>query len=83
MDTREVVARFEAQSTDAGDGRPPNIASVLDGGPAETGRPYFVMELVKGIPSRTPASRAERWKLISGDSKSGVWSHSSMPRIFR
>ena len=60
MDTREVVARFEAERQALAMMEHPNIASVFDGGATETGRPYFVMELVKGIPSRTPASRAER-----------------------
>ncbi len=50
MDTREVVARFEAERQTLAMMDHPNIASVFDGGATETGRPYFVMELVKGIP---------------------------------
>jgi serine/threonine protein kinase len=50
MDTKEVVARFEAERQALAMMDHPNIASVFDGGATETGRPYFVMELVKGIP---------------------------------
>jgi len=49
MDTREVVARFEAERQALALMDHPNIAKVLDGGATETGRPYFVMELVRGI----------------------------------
>lgn len=50
MDTREVVARFEAERQALAMMEHPNIARVFDGGATDTGRPYFVMELVKGIP---------------------------------
>ena len=50
MDTKQVVARFEAERQALAMMNHPNIARVLDGGATETGRPYFVMELVKGIP---------------------------------
>ncbi len=50
MDTKEVVARFEAERQALAMMDHPNIASVFDGGATATGRPYFVMELVKGIP---------------------------------
>ena len=50
MDTREVIARFEAERHTLALMDHPNIAKVLDAGTTETGRPYFVMELVKGIP---------------------------------
>jgi serine/threonine protein kinase len=50
MDTREVVARFEAERQALALMDHPNIARVLDGGTTEAGRPYFVMELVKGTP---------------------------------
>ena len=49
MDTREVVARFEAERQALAMMDHPNIARVFDGGATEQGRPYFVMELVKGI----------------------------------
>jgi serine/threonine protein kinase len=48
MDTKQVVARFEAERQALAMMDHPNIARVLDGGCTETGRPYFVMELVKG-----------------------------------
>jgi tetratricopeptide (TPR) repeat protein len=50
MDTRQVVVRFEAERQALALMDHPNIAHVFDGGTTETGRPYFVMELVKGIP---------------------------------
>ncbi|MBL9171893.1 MAG: protein kinase [Verrucomicrobiales bacterium] len=49
MDTQQVVARFEAERQALAMMDHPNIAKVLDAGATETGRPYFVMELVKGI----------------------------------
>ena len=50
MDTGQVVARFEAERQALALMDHPNIAKVLDAGATEQGRPYFVMELVKGIP---------------------------------
>jgi serine/threonine protein kinase len=50
MDTKQVVARFEAERQALALMDHPNIAKVLDGGATETGRPYFVMELVQGVP---------------------------------
>jgi serine/threonine protein kinase/tetratricopeptide (TPR) repeat protein len=50
MDSRAVLARFEAERQALALMDHPNIAKVLDGGTAEDGRPYFVMELVKGLP---------------------------------
>ena len=49
MDTREVLARFEAERQALAVMNHPHIAKILDGGATQTGRPYFVMELVKGI----------------------------------
>ena len=49
MDTRAVIARFEAERQALALMDHPNIARVLDAGATETGRPYFVMELVRGI----------------------------------
>ncbi len=49
MDTKNVVARFEAERQALALMDHPNIAKVLDAGATETGRPFFVMELVKGI----------------------------------
>jgi serine/threonine protein kinase len=50
MDSRQVVARFEAERHALAMMDHPNIARVLDAGTTDTGRPYFVMELVKGVP---------------------------------
>jgi len=50
MDTRQVVARFEAERQALALMDHPNIARVLDGGATADGRPYFVMELVRGEP---------------------------------
>jgi tetratricopeptide (TPR) repeat protein/tRNA A-37 threonylcarbamoyl transferase component Bud32 len=50
MDTREVVARFEAERQALALMDHQSIAHVLDGGSTESGRPYFVMELVDGTP---------------------------------
>jgi len=49
MDTKQVIARFEAERQALAIMDHPNIAKVLDAGATETGRPYFVMELVKGV----------------------------------
>jgi serine/threonine protein kinase len=49
MDTKAVVARFEAERQALAMMDHPNIAKVLDAGTTETGRPYFIMELVRGI----------------------------------
>jgi serine/threonine protein kinase len=50
MDSREVLARFEAERQALAMMDHPNIARVLDAGATADGRPYFVMELVKGVP---------------------------------
>jgi serine/threonine protein kinase len=50
MDTRQVIARFEAERQALALMDHPNIARVLDAGATESGRPYFVMELVRGVP---------------------------------
>jgi len=50
MDTRQVVARFEAERQALAMMDHPHIAKVLDAGATQTGRPYFVMELVRGDP---------------------------------
>ena len=49
MDTKQVVARFEAERQALAMMDHPNIAKVLDAGTTDLGRPYFVMELVRGI----------------------------------
>jgi WD40 repeat protein/serine/threonine protein kinase len=50
MDSKQVIARFEAERQALALMEHPNIAKVLDAGTTATGRPYFVMELVKGVP---------------------------------
>jgi eukaryotic-like serine/threonine-protein kinase len=67
MDTKEVIARFEAERQAVALMDHPNIAKVHDGGATESGRPFFVMELVRGLPitrycddaKLTPAQRLE------------------------
>jgi hypothetical protein len=59
MDTKQVIARFEAERQALALMDHVNIARVLDAGATDTGRPYFVMELVKGPqPDDTGAPRA-------------------------
>jgi serine/threonine protein kinase/tetratricopeptide (TPR) repeat protein len=70
MDTRQVIARFEAERQALAMMDHPNIAKVLDAGTTETGRPYFVMELVKGVPitrycDEKQLSLRERLKLFT------------------
>src|SRR5262245_37266151 len=50
MDSKQVIARFEAERQALALMDHPNIAKVLDGGTTPSGRPYFVMDLVKGVP---------------------------------
>jgi serine/threonine protein kinase/WD40 repeat protein len=50
MDSRQVIARFEAERQALALMDHPNIAHVFDGGATQAGRPYFVMELVRGLP---------------------------------
>jgi serine/threonine protein kinase/tetratricopeptide (TPR) repeat protein len=53
MDTRQVIARFEAERQALAMMDHPNIAKVLDAGTMDSGHAYFVMELVKGVPITT------------------------------
>jgi eukaryotic-like serine/threonine-protein kinase len=69
MDTKSVIARFEAERQALALMDHPNIAKVLDAGATETGRPYFVMELVRGIKiteycDQNKLSTSERLKLF-------------------
>jgi serine/threonine protein kinase len=50
MDSKEVIARFESERQALAMMDHPHIAKVLDGGTTDSGRPYFVMELVRGLP---------------------------------
>lgn len=58
MDSKQVVARFEAERQALALMDHPNIARVLDGGTTPEGRPYFVMELVRGLPVTDYCDRA-------------------------
>lgn len=49
MDTKNVIARFDAERQALALMEHPNIAKVLEAGATETGRPYFVMELIRGV----------------------------------
>src|SRR5262249_3319829 len=53
MDSRQVIARFEVERQALALMDHPHIAKVLDANATESGRPYFVMELVKGVPITT------------------------------
>jgi WD40 repeat protein len=69
MDTRSVIARFEAERQALALMDHPNIARVIDAGATETGRPFFVMELVRGIKitdycDQNNLSTAERLRLF-------------------
>ena len=69
MDTKGVIARFEAERQALAMMEHPNIARVLDAGATETGRPFFVMELVRGVKiteycDQNNQSAAERLKLL-------------------
>ncbi|MFO0958550.1 MAG: tetratricopeptide repeat protein [Isosphaeraceae bacterium] len=69
MDSKQVIARFEAERQALALMDHPNIARVLDGGATDSGRPYFVMELVRGIPitdycDREHLTIAERLELF-------------------
>ena len=69
MDTKEVIARFEAERQALALMDHPNIAKVLDAGATDTGRPYFVMELVRGLKitqfcDENTVSTEERLKLF-------------------
>ncbi|MCS7471457.1 serine/threonine protein kinase, partial [Stieleria sp. ICT_E10.1] len=70
MDTKAVVARFEAERQALAMMGHPNIARVFDGGATDGGRPYFVMELVKGVPiteycDKNELSTEQRLKLFA------------------
>ncbi len=69
MDTRQVIARFEAERQALALMNHPGIARVFDGGATDAGRPYFVMELVAGLPiteycQREKLGRRERLRLF-------------------
>jgi serine/threonine protein kinase/WD40 repeat protein len=59
MDTRQVIARFEVERQALALMDHPNIAKVLDAGQTTSGRPYFVMDLVKGLPITEHCDQAQ------------------------
>jgi eukaryotic-like serine/threonine-protein kinase len=70
MDNWQVVARFEAERQALAMMEHPNIAKIIDAGATETGRPFFVMELVRGVKitdfcDRNNLSTAQRLELFS------------------
>src|ERR1017187_3082057 len=70
LDTKEVIARFEAERQALAMMGHPNISKILDAGATETGRPFFVMELVRGVKitdycDRNNLSTAQRLGLFS------------------
>ena len=71
MDSRQVIARFEAERQALALMDHPNIARVFDAGTTDSGRPYFVMELVKGVPHHQILRRAP------ADARRIAWSCSS------
>ena len=78
MDSKQVIARFESERQALALMDHPNIASVLDAGETDSGRPYFVMELVRGLPITEYAdehclSTRERLRFVRGR----LFSHSS------
>ena len=76
MDTKQVIARFEAERQALAMMDHPNIAKVLDAGATETGRPYFVMELVRGMPI---TEFCDKNKLSDAASGSSCSSRSARP----
>ncbi|MHC4520935.1 MAG: protein kinase domain-containing protein, partial [Planctomycetota bacterium] len=89
MDTRQVIARFEAERQALALLDHPNVAKVFDAGATETGRPYFVMELVHGVsiteycpPCTTPVSLLANIRLtrtVSGRSAAAISSTRTRP----
>ena len=57
MDSSQIIARFEAERQALAMMEHPNIAKVLDAGTTNSGRPYFAMELVRGVPLTTYCDR--------------------------
>jgi serine/threonine protein kinase/tetratricopeptide (TPR) repeat protein len=80
MDSRQVIARFEAERQALALMDHPNIARVFDGGETESGRPYFAMELVKGVPitaycDRNSLAPRERLRLFADVCKAVQHAH--------
>ena len=79
MDTRQVIARFEAERQALALMDHPGIARVLDAGTTESGRPYFVMELVRGIPITEYCDKNQLTRASVSSSSSISVARSSMP----
>ncbi len=80
MDTRELVSRFEAERQVLASLDHPNIAEIFDAGSTETGRPYYVMELVDGLPitdycEQNQLSTSARLALFKGVCKAVQHAH--------
>ncbi len=82
MDTHHVVARFESERRALALMAHPNIAHLIDGGATPSGRPYFVMELVRARPSPTSATRTGT-RQRSGSSSSSRSARPSNTRTTR
>jgi serine/threonine protein kinase len=67
MDSGELIARFETERQPLAMMDHPNIARIYDGGTTDTGRPYFVMELVRGIPVTNYCDEARLTTETPGD----------------
>ena len=90
MDSRQVLARFEAERQALALMDHPNIAKVLDAGATPAGRPYFVMELVQGVPitdvlrrapaDAPPAAGAVRAGLPGGPARPPEGGHPPRPQ---
>jgi eukaryotic-like serine/threonine-protein kinase len=89
LDTRQVIARFEAERQALALMDHPNIARVFDAGAIDHGRPYFVMELVHGVPitnycdqnnlsARQHSTPIKRGSFIATSSRRMCWSRSMM-----
>ena len=61
MDSRQIIARFEAERQALAMMDHPNIAKMLDAGETASGRPYFAMELVRGVPITKYCDSRNRW----------------------
>ena len=89
MDSKQVISRFEAERQALAMMDHPNIAKVLDAGTTEGGRPYFVMELVRGIPitellrstetEHARATRIVRQRVSGGAARSPKGNHPPRP----
>ena len=90
MDTRQIIARFEAERQALALMDHPNIAHVFDGGETASGRPYFVMELVRGVPitqycddnqlTRSRTAPTVRRRLPGGTARASERHHPSRPQ---